>query len=180
MQNILLGNVGDWCTECGAESIFCSAFNETAAEEWSAGTSLDGSAAGRHGGAVSPAAAGGIGAVVALAVAGIVFAATMLFGGVRLHRPEGRRKSDLGGFKGGQKMRSDQDLSLPNKGGTVVSGGHERVGSWELKDGKERDVERLGVPGTVGGGVESGRPSMEQQGHEVVFGLKPVEAHERV
>lgn len=175
MQKILLGSVGDWCTECGASSIFCSAFNQTNAEEWSAGSGLSGSAAGRRGGAVSPAAAGGIGAVVALAVVGLVVAAMMLFGGVRVHR----RKSELGGFKGGRKMRSDQDLSLPSKSGVVVSGGgHERVGSWELKDGRER------MGGAGGGWVEngsgSGRPSMEQQGHEVVFGLKPVEAHERV
>lgn len=117
---------------------------------------------------MSPVVAGVIGAFVTLAIAALVFGAVMLLCGVRLHRNgSSRRKSDLGGFKGGQKMASDQDLTIP-KGGAVVGAaierhGHERTGSWELKQTEA---------GQGDGEWRSARPSMEQ--------IRAVEPHERV
>lgn len=171
MNSILVGNVGEWCYMCGATNLFCSAFNTStgSARSWRDGGSSSSSS--NHG--LSPAVAGVIGALVALAVAGLLFAASMLLFGLRLHRRE--RKSDLGGFKGGQKMASDQDLTIP-KGGVgasvveeagpmspVVAGGHERVGSWELKNAEA---------GKVGLSFPSARGSLEV--------TRPTEPSERV
>lgn len=174
MNARLMSEVSDWCTQCGADVIFCAAYNSTLQADFNGGTTSN--AATSHG--MHPAVAGVIGAVVALVIAGLIFGAAMLLGGVRLRRDESaaalaRRKSDLGGFKGGRKMRSDQDLSIP-KGGAVVgasvvesptspTGGHERVGSWELK------------------GAGGGRPSMEEQGPDPFQDpVRPVRPSERV
>ena len=128
------------------------------------------------------------------AAAGIAFAATsvflagallaiMFFFGVRFHRvtpAKTSKKEGLGGFKGSQKLASDRDLTLP-KGGAVVNGasidrpgmGHERTGSWELKQaGGQQDM--LEVPG--GAGATMGRVSFES----IVEGRAPVRPEERV
>ncbi|KAF2483165.1 histidine phosphatase superfamily [Neohortaea acidophila] len=128
--SIIPGTPADWCTECGASSPFCPSSTP------SSSTSSQ---------KISPAIAGVIGALVALVFAALLFAAFMLFAGVRLHRTHGR-PNDAGGYKGSRKLASDTDLVIP-KGGAVVSaeetpgspprGGHERVGSWELKQKSE-------------------------------------------
>lgn len=179
MYQILLADVGDWCTQCGAELLFCAAWNASNAAP---GTlTSPPSSSSDH--AVSPAVAGVIGALVALVLAALLFAAAALLAGVRVHRVHHSRKSDLGGFKGGQKMRSDQDLAIP-KGGAVVGatvaapvGAHERVGSWELKGGE------AGVPhlGARGGEEMSRRPSFEEDDDGAVDPFRdPVKADERV
>ena len=139
MYDIMIGDVGEWCQQCGAEyvptdRVFCSYFNSS--------VSLDPALESTSHNHLSPAVAGVIGAVITLVVAGMIFGLVMLIGGVRLYRNKGQ-KSDLGGFKGGQKLASDKDLTLPKGGavvgatietpGSPVTGGHERVGSWELK-----------------------------------------------
>ncbi|KAK5112635.1 hypothetical protein LTR62_003950 [Meristemomyces frigidus] len=138
MDGFLVGDVGTWCTQCGAENIFCAAWNSSDASTGSSSTSRHHY---RHHGP-SRIVSGVIGAIVALGLGAIVFAAFMLIGGLRFHRVRHSRKSDLGGFKGGQKMASDRDLTLRDKGGAVVGAsvvheeggqGHERVGSWELR-----------------------------------------------
>lgn len=183
MSEIVVSDVGDWCTLCGAVNLFCQAFNssqgDAAVRSWLDGTGA-GSGGESGGNAMQPAVAGVIGAVVALGVAGLLFAAAMLVGGLRFHRRQGRKGSDLGGFKGGRKMASDQDLTIP-KGGAVVgasvetgpaspSGGHERVGSWKLKQAE------------AGGKMSmSARPSMEQREPDPFQDpVRPVEPHERV
>ena len=90
---------------------------------------------------MNPAIAGMIGALIALVIGAGISVLLWLIGVMSLHKRE-RRKSELGGFKGSQKLASDQDLTIP-KGGAVVgasiereipmSPAHERVGSWELK-----------------------------------------------
>ncbi|KXS98204.1 hypothetical protein AC578_280 [Pseudocercospora eumusae] len=146
MFNLLMVDVGDWCTLCNSTNIFCAAWRtdeaKTLVQDWAKGHGLV-STKNRH--RMKPAVAGVIGAIIALVVAGVIFGLVMLLAGVRFHRNQRspRSSSDFGGFKGGQKMRSDQDLTIP-KGGAVVGasvetsstsphGGHERVGSWELK-----------------------------------------------
>lgn len=157
MNGIQIQGTNNWCNICNAVDSaipFCAASSKF-------GDS------GKHSG-LSPVVAGVIGAVVTLAVAALLFGAVMLLAGVRLHRNGGsRRSSDLGGFKGGQKMASDQDLSIP-KGGAVVGAtverhGHERHGSWELKQSE---------PTQNDGDWRSARPSMEQ--------IRAVQPHERV
>lgn len=144
MYDIVVGDIGTWCTACGAQNIFCAAWNSS-----DAATGTDDCLtlqASRN--QMKPAVAGVVGAVVTLAIAGLIFGSLMLFGGVRLYRvPRSRKNSELGGFKGSQKLASDRDLTIP-KGGAVIgasversglesptspAGGHERVGSWELK-----------------------------------------------
>ena len=151
MYSILLSDISDWCHQCGAPNLFCAAWNST---DLSASSSDNSSSSSHHG--MSAAVAGVIGAIVALVIAGILFCLAILIGGLRLHRKKSH-KSDLGGFKGGQKMQSDRDLTVP-KGGAVVgatveradpmspvAGGHERVGSWELAQAKEAGMQDNGI-----------------------------------
>lgn len=178
MYKILISDVGDWCTQCGAELLFCSAWNSSTAAASSSGS-------GRSSHGVSAPVAGVIGAIVTLVIAGLIFALAMLVGGVRVHRVQKSHKGDMGGFKGGQKMRSDQDLTIP-KGGAVVgatvespgspAGGHERVGSWELK-GNEAGLPNIGA-GT--GGQTPRRPSFEDDDVAADPFRDPVKADERV
>lgn len=174
MASLVMPNVGDWCTQCGAGNIFCAAWNGSdAATSSSSSSSTD-----RHHGDLSPAVAGVVGAIVALVVAGLLFGLSMLLGGVRLHRNKSH-KQELGGFKGSAKLASDRDLTMP-KGGAVIgatversptaAGGHERVGSWEMKDAEmSRQVDR--------------RPSFEEEEEEarrVNPFADPVKPDERV
>jgi hypothetical protein len=118
-QAIGINTVGDWCSSCQSASSFChapsSSSNPSSSKEQ------------KHG--LSPAVAGVIGAIVSLVVTALLFAAAMLLGGIRLHRK--RANTQLGGFKGSRKLASDPDLGLA--GNAAVFGGHERLGSWELR-----------------------------------------------
>ncbi|KAF1989405.1 phosphoglycerate mutase-like protein [Aulographum hederae CBS 113979] len=193
MGQIELGNTQEWCDVCGASAVFCAFFNEAIDGSPYGGSSSpdsSGSGSGGHGG-VSPAVGGVIGAVVTLAVAGLLFAIAVLFGGMRVHRVRKGSKSDLagGGFKGSDKLASDADLSIkknaaPVAGATVeheAQKGHERVGSWELKEaGAQREGERhLGAPPAAA----ATRPSFEDD-HDHDDGVNPfgeaVKADERV
>lgn len=143
---IAMNSIGDWCESCGASTVFCPAFNETLL---SAGTaSEDRSSSPRD--HLSPGVAGVLGAVIALIAAGLIFGLAMLLGGLRFHR---KKEAHAGGFQGNAKGPPDRDVEVSggagNKtgamvvgreapaegevGGSVV-GGHERVGSWELKE----------------------------------------------
>lgn len=144
LSRFTLNGVREWCQICGAYSVFCSAF---------VGNNDSPLGRGNRSG-LSPVIAGVVGALVALAVAGILFGLLMLFAGLRVHRRQaGKRKPDLSGFKGSQKLASDQDLTIP-KGGVAVNiaepeaaKGHERVGSWELRQQAKR--EEAGQMGAV-------------------------------
>ncbi|RMY74195.1 hypothetical protein D0863_03376 [Hortaea werneckii] len=183
MYRILLPSMGDWCLQCGAANVFCSAWNSSLSVASTATTTTTTSSSGSSS-RLAPAVAGVIGAVVALVVAGLIFTAVMLLGGVRLRRVEKSPKSDLGGFKGSQKLASDRDLTVP-KGGAIGATversnvsptcpmGHERVGSWEMKqaDAAQRmDAEAMQT---------SRRSSMEDDERVNPF-RDPVRADERV
>ena len=156
MFDILAGDVGDWCTQCGAPNLFCAYWNGSASL-----TSLESGSSSHHGG-LSPVLSGVVGAIVALGLAAVIFAGVMVIAGLRFHRVHSK-KSELKGFKGSQKMASDKDLIIP-KGGAVVGatvetpgsprGGHERVGSWELKN-NEAGMPNIAAP------VAARRPSYE-------------------
>ncbi|RMD43613.1 hypothetical protein DV735_g1561, partial [Chaetothyriales sp. CBS 134920] len=150
METISISSVQEWCTSCASVSVFCAAFTDTTSDTGSGRKSSYYS--------VTPVVAGVIGAAITLVFVGLVLGAIMLFGGFRLFRVS-KRRSELGGFKGAEKLASDQDLTLPKGGGggaaAVVEGGgpaptsgHERVGSWELSDqDKAQEAQRSITPG---------------------------------
>lgn len=151
MGEISISGPGDWCYQCAAQTLFCAAWNSSNAFT-GAGTAR--TVRVREG--LRPEVAGVVGAVVALVVAGIVAAIVFFVVGFSVRRTEPvwvsrRRRQELGGFKGSQKLASDRDLtaSVPHVGkdGVVVGAsvektagvsggdGHVRMGSWEMKDG---------------------------------------------
>ncbi|KAK4540510.1 hypothetical protein LTR36_009148 [Oleoguttula mirabilis] len=182
MYGILLSDVGDWCTQCGAENLFCAAWNTTDGATGSMSVTTSSRARG-----LSPAVAGAIGGIITLAVAALLFAFAMVLGGVRFHRAQRSHRSELGGFKGGRKMASDKDLTL-SKGGAVVGAsverspdspmtpiGHERVGSWELKEAEAE----AGRQANIADAQSTRRLSFESEDHVDPF-RDPVKADERV
>ncbi|MCJ1286362.1 hypothetical protein MMC26_005707 [Xylographa opegraphella] len=172
IEGIMTATVSDWCNICQAETLFCAAYNNITNSS-SPGAS-DSSSPASH-----PAVAGVIGAIIALILAGLALALAMLLFGVRFHRrPNPKRRSHLGGFKGAEKMASDPDLTVlkGGAGATVVrdgqAPGHERVGSWELGEGsKGKDFG--GLPSAMG----ERRPSFEA---DEEMHREPVKVDERV
>ena len=148
MEKFMIFNVEEWCNTCNSFAVFCPAFVDNDGTDGTLNPSTRRSSSNKGG--LSPAVAGVVGAVVTLAVALLLFGAVALLGGVRLHRVHTKRRSELGGFKGSERLASDQDLTIPKGGaGAVVIPspdpvqvrGHERVGSWELKkSSKSRTV----------------------------------------
>lgn len=142
MSGITLSDIEQWCTLCGSASLFCSSSSATTSTDTPSHRGL------------RPAVAGVIGAVVALAFIGLLVAIVMVVGGIRFER-RGRRTSQLGGFKGNEKLASDQDLTLPKGGADVVVSeeprGHERVGSWELREPVKVPNSRSGIDTTAFG-----------------------------
>jgi hypothetical protein len=129
---------------------------------------------------ISPAVAGVIGAVVTLVVVGILAAVLALLGGLRVYKIKTKGRSDLGGFKGGEKLASDADLTVAKaKVGGIVTGPpagrlHERVGSWELGDQtKARDAQ---IPNLGSSDLPERRPSFEDDElhvHPLAAPVKP-------
>lgn len=165
MVYTMLGTVGDWCTQCHATNLFCAAWNTSLIS-----TSAPAVQASQK--QLSNTVAGVIGAIVSLAVAALLFGLVMLFGRVRFHRKP-RTEKELRGFKGSAKLASDRDLTLP-KNGVVVDttaaddaiAGHERTGSWEMKNGDDKPAAR--------------RASFESDDLAINPFSDPVKAHEQV
>jgi len=130
MAKIMVPRVGEWCDTCLSMSSFCAFYGNLSYAE--------GDDSASHG-RVTPPIAGVIGAVVTLGIVGIVMAA-LFFSGIRFNRSSSKRRSELGGFKGGQKLASDADLTSGKAPtGAGASRGHERVGSWELGESKAEE-----------------------------------------
>lgn len=181
---IMMAELGEWCIVCQSPSLFCAAYNQS---------SSGGSGSGNKD--MTLQVAGVIGAAVTLGTGAILVALAMLVGGLRFHRRPGvfERKSSLGGFKGSAKLASDVDLNLPKHGASIAGAvvgankgaeeeakkGHERVGSWELKDSptsptndKSMEEGRFStLAGSTVGGRSSGTPSNGDDG--VRFGRRP-------
>jgi hypothetical protein len=177
MERIMIANVEDWCETCSSYSIFCPAFTDS-------GTF--GQDCSSHQG-LSPAVAGVIGAIVTLVVFAIILAAAMLLCGLRLHKVERKRRSELGGFKGAEKLRSDQDLSIPKGGagaviaepGSAYVRGHERVGSWELREAaKAQEAQEHSMGASLNARMR--RPSFEDDDLNVNAYNNSVKPYERV
>ena len=174
IEGIMTATIGEWCNVCESNSVFCPAYTNST-NSTSSTTSPSISPASR------PVVAGVIGAIIALILAGLVLALAMLLFGIRFHRrPNPKRRSHLGGFKGAEKMASDPDLTVlkSGAGATVVregqTQGHERVGSWELGEGsKGKDF------GALPSAAEGRRPSFEADADDETHG-EPVKVDERV
>lgn len=179
MQEFMILSVGDWCETCSSYSIFCPAFNFV--EGGNGNAPARGGA--RRG--LNPVVAGIVGAIAALAVLGLLVAVAVLFGGLRLYRQKTKKRSELNGFKGGEKLASDQDLTIPKGGAgasvdaaaTTSSRGHERVGSWELRDQKKAEEAQL--PTLKSSGMPR-RPSFEDDDLRVSPFADPVKPNDRV
>jgi hypothetical protein len=166
-SRIMMNTIPQWCTSCSAPSLFCTGVDSDVIVVANPKSSASDR---RHG--LSPAVAGVVGAVVMLAVAGLLFALAMLLGGVRFHRVQRRPKSELGGFKGSNKLASDPDVANLAKGGALPAGivsfgattntdprtRHERVGSWELRQKEFGNYKS----GDMGEEFPSPRESFEQ------------------
>lgn len=144
-STLAMRDVGDWCQACAATSIWCPAFNGSLLA--AAASAKEKAASSRN--ALSPAVSGVLGAIIALIVAALIFALAMVVGSVRLHR---KKTLQAGGFHGPAKATPDRDVEVSGgaaKNGAVVSGreastepevggsvpgGHERIGSWEMKE----------------------------------------------
>lgn len=180
MQKFMMLSVADWCETCASYSIFCPAFKVNG------GDSGVGAGRGSPKSGLSSVVAGVIGAFVTLAVIGLLIGAAMIFGGARLYRQRSKRRSELNGFKGGEKLASDQDLTIPkgSSGATVAvvgsapARGHERVGSWELGD--QRKAEEAQLPGLKSSGALGRRPSFQDDDLHVSPFADPVKPNERV
>jgi Histidine phosphatase superfamily (branch 2) len=180
MQKFMILSASDWCDTCASFSIFCPALKGDG-ENRGSGSGRNKSRKG-----LNPVVAGVIGAVVTLAVAGLFSAAAMLIFGVRLYRQRTKKRSELNGFKGGEKLASDQDLTIPKGGagasvaaaGTTVARGHERVGSWELRDQKKAEEAQL--PPLKSSDPPLRRPSFEDDDLCVTPFADPVKPNDRV
>ncbi|KKZ63951.1 hypothetical protein EMCG_01705 [[Emmonsia] crescens] len=185
MVDIMMA-VSGWCHSCGSDtSTFCPAYAPGSRYYMGSGSR-----------SLRPAVAGVIGAVIGLIVAGFVVAVACWLFGLRVHRNVTRRRADLGGFKGGVKLASDPDLAggsgygnkaePPTIGITVRSGddeansvatrGHERVGSWEMRN--KMSSEDHGIDYTYPNGSTRARPSWEDDDLAVNPIPEPVKAYE--
>lgn len=176
-RNIALASVGDWCNVCQSYTVFCRAFIGVDFTNDNGSTSLAAPMAARN--TMKPAVAGVIGAVVSLVVAGIVFAIAMLIGGVRLHRSKTRRRSELGGFKAGEKLASDQDLPhvQTGVGASITKKSEERISSWEL--GERSNTKEMNA-GIFKQQSPIRRPSFEADDLEPHQSVEPTKVNERV
>ena len=174
---IAVSGIAEWCRTCNSGSLFC--WGAEAKKSLDDLPSSSPSSIRELKARLSPVVGGIIGAVVTLVVAAVVFALVMVFGGVRVHRPQRNVDNNdgtgkgrgLGGFKGVAKLASDADLRLTSEGaaGAVVDAkkGHERIGSWELKQkdfGKEsEEVSRKSSFERIDGVVAGGRVEPAQR-----------------
>lgn len=191
LQDFMIMSVQDWCTTCASAADFC--INSTSFGDGGSGSSSGQSSSSRDG--IHPAVAGVIGAIVALAVVGLLLGLAMFLFGVRFYRIHRKRRSQLNGFKGGEKLASDQDLAIAKNGapnpvgaslvkpvgaeGAAPPRGHERVGSWELgNQAKAKEAALPGMPMPMP--VPAGRPSLEDDEDHVGPFARPLRVDERV
>ena len=160
---VALPDTPTWCDICDSWDTvpFCMFYNSTA---WNAanGVTSSGKNNANSSGMMSPSLAGVVGAVATLAALGVFLVFAVGCCGMRIvqrKNPQSTQaaggataaRGGIGGFKGNQKLASDPDLtdlnpkgpqsdkhnsgiSFGNNDRDVI--GHERVGSWELKQPK--------------------------------------------
>ncbi|KAL4761843.1 uncharacterized protein BDW70DRAFT_167815 [Aspergillus foveolatus] len=169
MQRMALGSTEDWCRRCNSSAVFCSGVVKPLPRQSAA------SKARKDRGGISAAVAGVIGSVVTIAVLALIG----VVGFFLCLRTKRLRNPGLGGFKRDSKMASDSDLTFKNpqwgdaiKAPTASAKGHERHGSWEMKN---KCPPRL-VEQTVGSSSLADELEEEWDLH----GTAPVRPHEHV
>ncbi|KAI5458122.1 histidine phosphatase superfamily [Mariannaea sp. PMI_226] len=166
MQNIGVSSY-EWCDVCGSISgPWCSS-TFTNEPGTSSKKTLD------------PVVAGVIGAVIMAVIIAVIAALLFFLAGLRLKRMNvqkdpGNSSVAAGGFKGPEKKDEDRDVQVTNNGAR-----HERVGSWELKDGSTLPaIQTVGATAEVSP-REQVRRSLDDD--EIsIMGATPVKAHESV
>lgn len=179
MLALSLDSYAEWCDTCGTTNSFCAGVASDS--DGSSDSSSNGGSAGSSSGRLDPVVAGAIGAAVTCGVVGLLLAVAIMLGFVRLASSRERRGSSaLGGFKGAEKMASDNDLSYA-KGGVR----RERVRSWELRDGAKAAEEGVAAPVHAGAVVDRVRPAASTTGSadddaNSVMGAAPVEPRQSI
>jgi hypothetical protein len=180
MEAFWMPSVADWCDICSSFSVFCPAFVGNGGGGSSSGPSYGAGSSDHH--VIRPAVAGVLGAIITLVVVAIVTAIAALLGGLRLYRIRTKGRSGLGGFKGGEKLASDADLTVGKaKVGAIVTDVisspagrlHERVGSWELA----KDAQ---IPNFGSSDLSARRPSFEDDELHVSPFASPIKPDDRV
>ncbi|KAF7547774.1 hypothetical protein G7046_g8904 [Stylonectria norvegica] len=122
-----------WCDICGpTPAPWCTGIQSSGGSK---------SSSDPNNGTFSPAVAGIVGAVLTGALLLVVVGSLFAVGGWRFKRPDQDQHTvSAGGFKGPEKKDGDKDVAVAKTGAQ-----HERVGSWELRDGSS-----LPVPGSDG------------------------------
>jgi hypothetical protein len=155
-------DVSKWCQMCDSINLFCVGRRPN---RWDVSSAIQAAV-------TSPAVAGVIGAVIMLAIVSIVVGAAAFFGRFRIYRADpSRRNSSLGGFKGAEKMASDTDLAITKRGAN-----HERVGSWELRDGSKP----AGGTGISKDAFSSNVRNTDDDDAISIYGAPPVKPRETV
>ncbi|EHK16030.1 uncharacterized protein TRIVIDRAFT_115012, partial [Trichoderma virens Gv29-8] len=158
-----------WCSTCQAlYAPWCTSRSTSSAD--SSSTSNNSS--------VSAPVAGVIGAMVTLAVTGLAglalyFCGVCTFG----RRPKSSERSDSpGGFKGTGKMASDVDVTVTKRGRE-----HERVGSWELRNGFGQPMTGSAGIATASLGSDTPNPRRFDDDDDIsIMAAQPVKIRESV
>ncbi|KAK7429581.1 hypothetical protein QQZ08_003961 [Neonectria magnoliae] len=128
-------------------------------------------------GRLDPIVAGVVGAIIMAVVLAFIAAALFFFAGLRLRRnvaKEEEPSNPTGGFKNPETIVGDKDVAVTREGFH-----HERVGSWELRDGSH-------MPSFDAAGIaKNDQPrergmSLDDDDDISVMGASPVKAHESV
>ncbi|KAJ5782926.1 hypothetical protein N7457_004700 [Penicillium paradoxum] len=175
LETFAVASTQEWCLWCNAESVFCNGVLDQNASYRKKKKNM------------SPAVAGVIGAVVTLVAVAIIAAIVSFVCGIRKSKA---RKASLGGFKGPGKLASDVDVSFrepvwensksSNTEAThdlptgVVVQGHERLGSWEMSQGR-KEMENVHSDGT-----KVRWPIDGDDDWRIHSGLRPVKIRESV
>lgn len=184
MENIWMPSVPNWCDTCESFATFCPASGTDGGVGSSSGSNCNSSSSSHHG--ISAPLAGVIGAIVTLITAGLVAAVLAILGGLRVHRVQRKSRSDLHGFKGGEKLASDADLTLANNGAEAAVTSvnpppdrlRERVGSWEMGSQAKAEERHLANIGSTT--VPARRASFEEDELHVSPFASPVSPDDKV
>ncbi|KAH6999927.1 histidine phosphatase superfamily [Ilyonectria destructans] len=126
---------------------------------------------------LDPVVAGVVGAVIMGVVIALIAGSLYCLAGLRLKREAIKEEptAPVAGFKGPERKDGDKDVAVTNEGFH-----HERVGSWELRDGKQLpSVEAMGItPKDLP--RERGRSFDDDEDDISVMGATPVKEHESV
>jgi hypothetical protein len=169
MNQFAIGDLATWCTLCESPILFCAALEDNAAG-WLGTPPATSSSKSSY--ALSPAVAGVIGAAMAIATIALAAVSAAVFGGLRIRRADTERKDSFGGFKGGERMASDKDVSVAKSGAK-----HERVGSWELRG---PDVPAVGTSKSETTFGATRMRDVDDDGDSVIMGRTPVKPMEGV